>query len=252
MKQSSRVIILVKAFPQPSKKHVETVCCAGITGEGLWKRLFPIRFRHLSGEQAFKRWDVVQFDYRKPSDDQRAESCRVHEESISIIDQIKTLSERSRLVARLVVPSENAAIERGNSLALIEPKNIRFHYIKRTKEEIEAIKKVYENASKQMSFFDKELAEIEPSSYDFKMFYEDAAGKHTKTCADWETHAAFRRFSKTEGEIAALKKLEHIYNVEYPSKGVFFALGNMKKRPQTWQLLGIIRVEPSKQTEMIF
>jgi hypothetical protein len=29
-----RVRILVKAFPQPSKAHEETVCCAGISEDG--------------------------------------------------------------------------------------------------------------------------------------------------------------------------------------------------------------------------
>ena len=29
-----RVRILVKAFPQPSTKHEETVCCAGVTEDG--------------------------------------------------------------------------------------------------------------------------------------------------------------------------------------------------------------------------
>ncbi len=29
--QKRRIRILVKAFPQPSTKHEETVCCAGVT-----------------------------------------------------------------------------------------------------------------------------------------------------------------------------------------------------------------------------
>ncbi len=32
--QKRRVHILVKAFPQPSAKHEETVCCAGVAEEG--------------------------------------------------------------------------------------------------------------------------------------------------------------------------------------------------------------------------
>lgn len=252
MKQSSRVTILVKAFPQPSKKHVETVCCAGITGEGLWKRLFPIRFRQLSGDQAFKRWDVVEFDYSRPQYDSRIESCKVHEESISVVSHINNYERRSRLLTPLILPSEKAAIQRNQSLVLIEPRNIRFHYKKRTIDEINRIKEAFKHASRQTSFLDKEMAEIDPSPYNFKFSYEDAVGKHTKTCGDWEIHATYRNFSRALGEAGALEKMEHIFNVEYPRKGVLFALGNMAKRPQTWQLLGIIRVEPSKQTEMSF
>lgn len=44
--QKRRVRILVKAFPQPSNKHEETVCCAGVTEDGLeLLRLYPIRYR---------------------------------------------------------------------------------------------------------------------------------------------------------------------------------------------------------------
>lgn len=252
MKQSSRVTILVKAFPQPSKKHVETVCCAGITGEGLWKRLFPIRFRQLSGDQAFKRWDVVEFDYSRPQYDSRIESCKVHEESISVVSHINNYERRSRLLTPLILPSEKAAIQRNQSLVLIEPRNIRFHYKKRTIDEINRIKEAFKHASRQTSFLDKEMAEIDPSPYNFKFSYEDAVGKHTKTCGDWEIHATYRNFSRALGEAGALEKMEHIFNVEYPRKGVLFALGNMAKRPQTWQLLGIIRTERSKQAEMSF
>src|SRR5258708_36962068 len=55
--QNSRAVVLVKALPQPSKTYGETVCCAGVTAEGQWKRLFPVRFRHLRGDSSFSRWD---------------------------------------------------------------------------------------------------------------------------------------------------------------------------------------------------
>ena len=57
MLKTCRVIILVKAFPQPSVNHIETVCCAGITESGEFKRLFPIWYRNLGKDSAFNRWD---------------------------------------------------------------------------------------------------------------------------------------------------------------------------------------------------
>lgn len=84
MQQSCRVAILVKALPQPSSRYGETVCCAGVTLDRQWKRLYPVRFRHLTGENAFKRWDLVSYDYGRPKQDTRQESCHVHEESIRV------------------------------------------------------------------------------------------------------------------------------------------------------------------------
>jgi len=47
--QKRRIRILVKAFPQPSTKHEETVCCAGVTEDGLeLLRLYPIRNRQIT------------------------------------------------------------------------------------------------------------------------------------------------------------------------------------------------------------
>lgn len=82
--QNCRVSILVKALPQRSANHGETVCCAGVTAHGEFKRLFPIRFRHLSDGAAFKRWDWVDFKFRPPTSDRRAESCHVMEDSITV------------------------------------------------------------------------------------------------------------------------------------------------------------------------
>lgn len=62
MLHRSRALILVKALPQPSKKHKETVCCAGVTVDGAWKRLYPIRFRQLGEGSTFHRWDWVDFE----------------------------------------------------------------------------------------------------------------------------------------------------------------------------------------------
>jgi hypothetical protein len=120
--QEGRVTILVKALPQPSKTHGETVCCAGVTADGHWRRLFPVRFRHLSGDRAFKRWDWVRFKYTKPSRDTRVESCRVHEESLSVEGSLPK-SEQASFLNPLVLPSIDAAIARCLSLALLRPKN---------------------------------------------------------------------------------------------------------------------------------
>ena len=34
--------------------------------------------------------------------------------------------------------------------------------------------------------FDKELAELDPSSFEFRFKFEDEAGKHDYECGDWE------------------------------------------------------------------
>src|ERR1700693_3782393 len=102
--QNSRAVVLVKALPQPSKTYGETVCCAGVTADGQWKRLFPVRFRHLKGDSSFSRWDWIKFSYRDPTSDKRVESCHVFEDRI-VVDGKLPLAERTRLLTPLITGS---------------------------------------------------------------------------------------------------------------------------------------------------
>lgn len=250
MELRSRVTVLVKASPQPSKKHSETVCCAGIDSNGDWKRMFPIRFRRLSGEKSFKRWDIVEYRYSLPHDDKRKESCRVHEESISIRSRVKNSAEKTNLVERALVDSEAEATSRGASLALIRPRNPRFTWQKLSNAELDSDRQKFQQQAAQLSMLEEEISAYEPCPFRFKMSYDDDAGNHNKTCADWETSAAFFNLRQTMDTKSVLTYLEETYCQTYVEKGLVFALGNMKKRPQTWQLLGLFPVLPQTQPEL--
>ncbi len=65
MHQKHRICILVKAYPQPSQKYEETVCCAGVTEDGRFLRLYPIPYRRLKKEQQFQRFDWVEMHIAK-------------------------------------------------------------------------------------------------------------------------------------------------------------------------------------------
>lgn len=245
--QSCRVFVLVKALPQRSTNHGETVCCAGLTAHGEFKRLFPIRFRHLSDDAAFNRWDWVDFKYRLPTSDRRAESCHVMEDSI-IVNGSMPPKDRVSFLNRLVSPSVKAAEANGMSLALIRPQNTQFYFKKKKADEIEEERRTYAEAARQGSFFDEQLKALEPSPYEFRFRFEDAAGPHDYANGDWEAHAMFFNGRRREGsDQAALDWMSRKFNEEYPRKGMLFCVGNMAKRPQTWQLLGVLRVDDTGQ-----
>jgi hypothetical protein len=59
--EKKRILITVKAYPNPSKTYGETVCCAGIDIDSLkWIRLYPIPFRDLDSEQQFKKYSIIE------------------------------------------------------------------------------------------------------------------------------------------------------------------------------------------------
>lgn len=252
---SCRVIVLVKALPQPSKKYGETVCCAGVTPDRNWKRLYPIRYRHLSGDSAFKRWDIIDFRYRAPRHDRREESCAVEENSIEIVGRMPK-RERVSFFHPLIFPSIASAIQNGRSLALIRPTSPCFIYRPKSASQIAAERAAYKRAAGQGSLLDRKLAEMEPSPYVFKFRFKDAERGHTFTNGDWETHAMYY-FGRQRGlsDSQILEWMAHTFNVEYPKHGMVFAVGNMAKRPHVWQLLGVLKLaeldsEAASQTSL--
>jgi hypothetical protein len=168
------------------------------------------------------------------------------------VDGALDKKERASLLNPLVFPSTDEAAKRGMSLTLIRPIKSQFRYRRKPSEIIEAERKAYRQALRQISMLDKELDAIEPVPYAFAFQYEDAAGKHLMQCGDWETSAAFWRLSKSHGEQAALDHLVKTFNDEYPSKGMVFAMGTIKKRPQQWMLLGVIRLDEANQASFSF
>lgn len=98
--------------------------------------------------------------------------------------------------------------------------------------------------------FDTDLATLEPSPYEFRFKFEDASGEHNYQNCDWEAHAMFWREKTRTNETAALEWMEYTFNEDYPKRGMAFAIGNQAKRPHTWQLLGVIRLDELDQPDL--
>lgn len=51
-----RILLLAKTYPSPSAQYVETSCVAGISQDGLMRRLYPVPFCMIEVGQQFKKW----------------------------------------------------------------------------------------------------------------------------------------------------------------------------------------------------
>ncbi len=161
------------------------------------------------------------------------------------------IRDRSPFLNGLVMPSVKAAEASGRSLALIRPRDTHFYFVKKKPDEIEEERRTFAEAASQDSFFDERLKALEPSHYDFRFKFKDAAGPHDYANGDWEAHAMYFNGLRREGsEQAVLDWMTKTFNEEYPRKGMLFCIGNMAKRPQTWQLLGVLRVDDTRQPSL--
>jgi hypothetical protein len=96
-------------------------------------------------------------------------------------------------------------MELGRSLTLIRPRNTKFVAKRKSAADLAEEKEAYKIAAQQTSIFDTELAELEPSPFDFRFQFEDASGRHDYQNGDWETHVMFWRWRGSYGETSALE-----------------------------------------------
>lgn len=86
LSERARVLITVKASPEPSKTYGDTVCVAGVrlneSGTGSWVRIYPVAFRHLESAQKFKKFEVIDVDLTRSTKDGRSESYRPNWDSL--------------------------------------------------------------------------------------------------------------------------------------------------------------------------
>jgi hypothetical protein len=246
----AEAIILVKASPHVSQKYGETVCCAGVTQEGGWVRLYPVTFRRLDDAKKFKRWDRIRFKWGAPKDDRRPESRRVDQQSIEVIGELAK-SERNRLLARLEVTGLNKVELQGKSLALLRPQDPRFIIEPKSAEEIAQEKAGYESICRQPDmFFEKSLLPLHPCPFKFKYHYSTDDGIREGTCQDWETDATFFRWRTQYGEDGALQRMETVFGKEYPQKGMVLAMGTHSRYPNVWLINGVVRMDDAPQASL--
>jgi len=87
-----RLLITVKTYPSPSVKYEETVCCAGITENQEWVRLYPVRYRDLPSDQQFRKYDIIEIDAERPEPhkDERSESWKPRIDTMKIVDHLES------------------------------------------------------------------------------------------------------------------------------------------------------------------
>lgn len=103
-----RVMILVKATPQPSTTYGDTVCVAGVVlapGPTRWVRLYPVPFRYMDGDRQFKKYSIVEVDVRDAGSDKRPESLKINAESLLISRETRDWNKRAPWVEPLSGPT---------------------------------------------------------------------------------------------------------------------------------------------------
>ena len=66
-----KVLVTVKAAPEPSKKYGDAVCTAGLTEDGEWIRLYPVPLDLWRRGRGFKKFDWIEVECKKVSQEEK-------------------------------------------------------------------------------------------------------------------------------------------------------------------------------------
>lgn len=247
---TAKTVVLIKAAPVIGKKHGETVCCAGIDIYGHWHRMYPVSFRLLEDAKRFGRWDIVTYNWRRPTDDDRIESRHVDSQSLEIIGTMKK-TERANFLDKHIVTSLKGENEAGRSLALLRPTIKEFLIAPKSKSEVAAAQRKIDNYHAQGEMFAPPPGVPRVACpYEFKYKYSTDDGDRTGTCQDWETEATFYKWRTEYGEQGAISHMQETYGHKLPERGLYFAMGTHSLRRDQWLINGLVQLRATKQQSL--
>ncbi|OZI07231.1 hypothetical protein BWI93_15805 [Siphonobacter sp. BAB-5385] len=236
----TRVLITVKTYPSLSTKYNELVCTAGLTEEGDWIRIYPIKFRELEYVHKYSKYQWIEIDIVRNTSDFRSESYRpITLDTVpTVLNKVETNGnwlERRRLVLNKVYDnfetliSEAKQAPKYKSLAVFKPTEVIGFKIEQVSREWKP-KKL--EAIKQLGLFEQVGARRTPLRklpFKFSYVFKDVTGKkRTLMIEDWEIGALFWRYHDEE---EACQKVKEKYFDDFAKrKDLHFYVGTTKAK----------------------
>jgi hypothetical protein len=247
--EKKRVLITVKAYPNPSREFGETVCCAGVDINSYnLIRLYPVTYRDLESNRKFKKYSIVEVDCCRSNDDKRPESFYVNCDTIRVIENLGTESgtwkNRKNIVLKAPIKSMCQTIKDAEefdlSLGIVRPEGISFEFNK--KKLSDPIKRQAFYAPQDFFKRNKEVIEEIPFQfyYKFKCLGIDNCPGHKLLIIDWEICQAYRDWrAKYQSEVVEKIRERWLQVSDVTKKEVLFYVGNQKRFRNTFMVLGV-------------
>jgi len=193
-------MVTVKAYPSISKGYDELVCCAGVTDDHKWIRLYPVPYRNLPGQQQFQKGDVTEVSAERPKahKDDRPESWKPKLDTMKIVDHISVSDDNWRKRLEWITPTISGGYAEitekqeteNKSLGAFRPTKILG--VKVTRQASSWTDAQIATINQKDLFSDKEPLEKVP--FRFQLGFEDEHGvKHWLSVIDWEFFQLWRK-----------------------------------------------------------
>ncbi|MCO8273940.1 hypothetical protein M1L60_25405 [Actinoplanes sp. TRM 88003] len=248
-----RLLITVKAAPNPSARHGETVCVGALSvdpGRRSWIRLYPIHFRDLDDDNKFRKYDIVTVDALPAVQDQRQESWRPVVGSVRPEHHLNTGNARRDYLDPYVEDSMCQLVEHARaassarSIALIRVHDVSSLSITRHRGWTpEQQAKINGYLSQLDILDDHDRAPLQAPRFTGAYRYRCADRRcrgHRQSLLDWEFVALQRRLGGlTDAEAADQLRTKFLDQLCGADRDVAFYVGNQAARPQAFSIGGV-------------
>lgn len=202
-------------------------------------RLYPIPFRYLSGEQAFKSWQLIEASVQRDVSDPRPESYKINFQSIKLLEHIPSKHaeerrgylERSPHFVRSVEELRDLQKESGFSLGIVRPESILGLDVE-PKDEYE--RDLWEEKEKevtaQLLLFGEPSKPLDYIDVRFLVewrCHDDRCSKHAMYLHTWPIHELYRKYRMDpEGKPTILKAMRR--RLDLATQDVYLFLGSFR------------------------
>lgn len=245
--ETKDILILVKTYPAPSQKYVETSCTAGITSDGTPIRIYPIPFRHLESDKQYAKWQWVRANVQINEHDKRKESRKADFTSLTPGVTIKDWSEKIKWLEKFptfsTIDEINAARETQNiSLAIIKPDRIDDLEFRAENPEWDDDQKRKLSQDLECDLFATGLKthierRLQKLPFGFYYTFTCNGVRQTARVTDWEIGMLYFNTQKSSDWQA---KMRDKYVREFNTKDVYLIFGNQHRFQDQWLIIGII------------
>lgn len=249
-----RVLITVKAAPNPSERYGETVCVAGLRldlDHAGWVRLYPVNFRELDGDSRFAKYDVVSLTARPNTGDPRAESWRPEIDTLTVETHLPPWRRRQDFVNDYLEGTMCGLIEAtrsdpsAKSLSAIRPREVTGLDIAPHSGWSADEQRKIDRYVNQLPLLRDRVPRTALEAPRFKGWYrylcnDPGCREHRQGIYDWEWVAFQRRLSDIgDQEARSALRQKFLQEICGQDKDLVFFVGNQQARPQGFMVLGL-------------
>ncbi|MEU8268272.1 hypothetical protein AB0B89_14010 [Sphaerisporangium sp. NPDC049002] len=256
-----RVLITVKAAPNPSETYGETVCVAALRldpDNPGWIRLYPINYRDMDNNRRFRKYDVVTLEAKPSPNDPLAESWRPLADSFVVEKHLHGWPKRMAYLDEYIEGSMCdliAAVRRhpsARSLAAIRPAEILDLIIKPHPGWTAVEQRKIDQYVRQLGLFES-APRTALQAPRFKAWYlyrcqSSGCKTHHQGIYDWELVALQRHLNAYDNEATKRAIREKFWDMMCePERDTIFYVGNQQAHPQSFIVLGVVYPRRAKR-----